>query len=196
MNYEEGLDLSASTHPYAEEEQIHIHRISDDMYVESKFEVVSPQNDLKSGLKQNAQASLKELKEGVKYLFLVYNASGTLVTSKEYNCGQESAEGGIPLNSNVDYTFVIVSARSASSVPEIDNVNNLNTATISNVNANLLYWQKKTKLSAGINHLNARLTPKFSEVTTTLKMDNLMTGAIMKITNPTFSPVASSVSLN
>lgn len=196
MNYEEGLDLSASTHPYAEEERIHIHRISDDMYVESKFEVVSPQNDLKSGLKQNAQASLKELKEGVKYLFLVYNASGTLVTSKEYNYGQESAEGGIPLNSNVDYTFVIVSARSASSVPEIDNVNNLNTATISNVNANLLYWQKKTKLSAGINHLNARLTPKFSEVTTTLKMDNLMTGAIMKITNPTFSPVASSVSLN
>lgn len=195
MNYEEGLDLSASTHTQAEEEQIHIHRISDDMYVKRKLEVVSPQKDLKSGLKQNAQASLKELKEGVKYLFLIYNASGTLVTSKEYIYGQESAEGGIPLNSNVDYTFVIVSARSASSVPEIDNINNLNMATISNVNANLLYWQKKIKLSAGVNHLNARLAPKFSEITTTLKMDNLMTGAITNITNPTFSPVALNVSL-
>lgn len=194
LNFEDDLEFSASTNPQ-DEEQIHIHPISKDMYIESKLEVVTPQNNLKAGLKQNSSASLKELKKGVKYLFLVYNAAGSLVTSKEYIYKQDSNPEGVLLSLNVDYTFVIVSARSSSYLPTIDNINDLNTAKVSNANANLLYWKKKTKLNVGDNYLNARLTSKFSEVTTTLKMDNLMTGAITKITNPTFGPVASGVTM-
>lgn len=197
LQYRSDSDLLAKNSKNENKDQIYIQRISDNMYIEGLLTTNNIQDRLNSSKEStsiNTIAAKYELKENIKYQLLVYR-NNDLVASQEYSYKQETDESAIPLYSNVEYTFVIVSERSESTVPIIENIEDLNKATISEVNANLLYWSKKMKLNKGLNFLNAILDPKFCEVTTTLKMDNNMTGYINGITAPEFGPIASHVTL-
>lgn len=199
--YEEQNEIIASTKPIAEENisNTHIQYMSEDFRIESELVAVedSRATNLTSGLKQASSTVLEELNKNIKYKLLVYNKDGILVTHRDYVYGSETLEAGIALNSYTEYIFVVVSARSTSSLPEIENINNLDKAKIKEVNADLLYWKSnKMKLNAGQNFLAAKLKPKFSEITTTLKMDQTMTGLITDISNPIFNTVARNVTLN
>ena len=177
----------------------HIQYVNENFHIESQLIPVndSKTNNLKNNIKQNASAEILEIDKNIKYKILVYNAAGNLLASRDYAYKKDSDETAIPLNTYTDYTFVVVSSRSASDMPNIENINNLNNAKISTVDTDLLYWKsEKMKLKKGNNFLAVKLRPKFSEVTTTIIMDNTMTGSITSISNMTFNTVAQKASLD
>src|SRR5690606_21385310 len=105
-------------------DQIYIQRISDNMYIEGLLTTNNIQDRLNSSKEStsiNTIAAKYELKENIKYQLLVYR-NNDLVASQEYSYKQETDESAIPLYSNVEYTFVIVSERSESTVPIIENI--------------------------------------------------------------------------
>lgn len=200
----EGLDFDSETQLQASTKQLdnqegatHIQYADGDFRIESQLltENTSKNINLSNGNKQNSQAALKELGDKIRYRLLVYAENGNLEAASNYTYGSESEENAIFLRTNVNYTFVVVSSRSTSSVPTVTNESQLSNATIQNVNADLLYWSKKMKLNVGLNFLAAKLKPQFSEITTTLRMDENMTGAITSIGSPVFKPVRNTISL-
>ena len=200
LEYEDEEELYASTST-AEKMEIptHIQYVDKDFQIESQLIPVKENNtqNLAKGFKQKSSGIPKELGEKIKYKLLVYKENNTLAVSKDYVYGEETLESSIILNTYDTYTFIVVSARSTSTLPTIDNINDLTTASINNVNADLLYWKSTPKkLTEGQNFLAAILKPKFSEVTITLRMDQTMTGAITGISNTVFNPVVQNVSLN
>lgn len=199
INYESEEELYASTPTTSDEKEIptHIQYVDKDFHIESQLIPVKENNkELLKGKNQNVAAVRSELGNNIRYTLLVYNnQTGNLVASKDYVYKQETNQSSIVLNTYDTYTFIVVSARSTSTVPTIQNVNKLSTATIKDVNADLLYWSKTTKLSKGQNYLAAILKPKFSEITTTLRMDQTMTGSITAISTTQFNPVVNNVSL-
>ncbi|MGN0002368.1 MAG: hypothetical protein ACI35V_02935 [Sphingobacterium composti] len=197
LNYESDSEILANTknNSAVSNDLIITQYTNDGLAIESKLSNANTLNSKIKNIKSNSIAALSQLQDRVKYLMLVYDERGKLITSREYTYKQESIESAILLFSNVSYTFVIVSARSTSFVPTIKNMNSLKDATIENVDADLLYWKKKTTLTKGNNFLAANLKPLFSEVTTTIQMDQNMTGTITAINNTIFHPVSNGVSL-
>lgn len=198
FDFESETQLLATTNttPSSQKSPIHIQYAKDGFYIESQLvngSVSSQKTHINN--KGNLNAGLKELDSQVRYLLLVYNEKGNLAASREYVYGQETLEKALALNSNTLYTFIVVSSRSTTYVPSVKNISSLEDAEVVNVNADLLYWSKKTKLSPGDNFLAARLKPQFSEITTTLQMDPNMTGSITAISKAVFNPVAQEVSL-
>lgn len=200
----EGLDFDSETELQAGTKQLdnqegatHIQYADGDFRIESQLitENTTKNINLSNGNKQNSQAALKELGDKIRYRLLVYAENGNLVEARNYIYGSESEENAIELQTNVNYTFVVVSSRSVTSTPPITNENQLKDAMIQNVNADLLYWSKKMKLNVGLNFLAAKLKPQFSEITTTLRMDENMTGTITSIGSPVFKPVVNALSL-
>lgn len=198
LEYDEELEISASTATSENNAPNHIQYADKDFHIESQLIPIKKDNqDLVRGIKESSSAALKELGANIKYKLLVYNQNGKLVASKDYTYRQETLESSIVLNTYDTFTFVVVSARSTSTLPVIENINDLSTAKIKNVNADLLYWKSlPKKLNKGQNFLAALLKPKFSEITTTIRMDQTMTGSITAISQPIFKPVAQSVTLN
>lgn len=198
LNFESDTELLASSMKSPDEDvagQVAMHYTNDGLTIESKLsDATQPNTNLKK-LKSNASAALKQLQDKIKYILIVYDDKGKLVTSKEYTYKTETLETAVPLNSNVNYTFIVVSARSTNFVPVIKNMASLNEASIENVNADLLYWKKTMALKKGDNFLAANLKPLFSEVTITLQMDPNMTGSITSISTPKFHPITNGVSL-
>jgi len=202
----EGLDFEADGNILASntasnkqtDSDTHIQHVNEDFRVESQLIPVANNRteNLKKDIKQNTSAVLKELGNNIKYKLLVYNANGTFVTERDYVYKQETLETAIPLNTYTEYIFVVVSSRSTTNIPQVEDKNDLSLATIKNANADLLHWKSsKMKLNKGQNFLAAKLKPKFSEVTTTLQMHNTMTGLITSISNPKFHPIANNISL-
>lgn len=202
----EGLDFEAEGNILASNtasneqtgSDTHIQHVNEDFRIESQLIPVANNRteNLKQDIKQNTSAVLKELGNNIKYKLLVYNANGNFVIERDYVYKQETLETAIPLNTYTEYIFVVVSSRSTTNIPQVENKDNLSLATIKNANADLLHWKSsKMKLKKGQNFLAAKLKPKFSEITTTLQMHNTMTGLITSIRNPKFHPTANSISL-
>lgn len=199
IDFDSEVNLQASNNGGIEENTKHIQYTDNDFYLESELIPIENATTKKNlQIQKTASTPVREkLDEDIRYTLLVYDSNGKLEVSKNYTHGVRDTTTSISLLSNVEYTFVVVSSRSKSTVPTIINENNLETATISNINASLLYWKSpnKIKLKVGQNYLSAKLQPKFSEITTTLLMDNEMTGAITAITSPRFTPTAEKISL-
>jgi len=201
LAYEAENDILASNKAseYQTSSDTHIQYVNEDFRIESQLVPIENNRteNLKTDFKQSASAVLQKLADNIKYKLLVYDAAGNFVDERDYIYKQETLESAIPLNTYTEYIFVVVSSRSTSNIPQITNHNNLSSAQIKNVNADLLYWKsKKMKLNKGKNFLAAKLKPKFSEVTTTLQMHNTMTGQITAIHTPTFNSLVQDVTLN
>lgn len=135
------------------------------------------------------------LTPGVKYRIMVYNNAGSHQGNFDYIYGSEPTTGGIQLNAGETYTFVVYSVNSSTDLPNVSNQGSLSTASLNNISSDLMFFKKSVKLTHGDNNLNAVLVHQFSQITTTIEMDDSMTGSIEAISNARFSPTKASGSL-
>lgn len=135
-----------------------------------------------------SQVVRKTLKPGVKYRIMVYNENGSHQGNYDYIFGSEDPQNPLKLFADQTYTFVIYSVNSTTDLPSVTNQNSLTTASINNVSGDLMYFKKKVKLTFGDNFLDAILVHQFSQITTSIEMDNSMTGSIEAISNTKITP--------
>jgi len=165
--------------------------------------VQNPQSVVNSGVsnsqgmekKAAVQSIVKPLEKGVKYRVAVYSESGSYIESHDYAYGNESTTPGFPLDAGKTYTFVVYSVNSKTELPEIDSRSSLSVANLKNVSGDLMFFTKKMKLNFGNNDLSAVLQHKFSQITTTIEMDNSMTGSIEAISGIQVGPTRGNATL-
>ena len=145
--------------------------------------------------KAATQTVTNTLTPGVKYRIMVYDNGGAHKGNYDYIYGSEPTTGGIQSNAGETYTFVVYSVNSTSDLPDASNQGSLSTASLSNISSDLMFFKKTLTLNHGDNNLNAILVHKFSQITTTIEMDDSMTGSIEAISNTRFSPTKASGSL-
>ncbi|WP_336837794.1 hypothetical protein [Sphingobacterium siyangense] len=141
-----------------------------------------------------SQVITKTLDTNVKYRILVYDASGNYLQSTDYSYGANVPQ--LNLNAGQTYTFVVYSVNSTSVIPNVDNISSLSTAKLKDVNGDLMYFKKTMQLAYGNNNLAVILTHQFSQITTTVQMDNSMTGSIAALSNMVVSPTKSSATFS
>ena len=138
----------------------------------------------------------KGLEPGVKYRVVVYDAAGFHKGNFDYVYGNEANTAGIALNNGETYTFIVYSVNSNSFLPSIANESNLATASLTNISTELLYFKKSLTLTYGeSNLLEAELLHQFSQITTTIEMDDSMTGSIESLSGTKITPAKFSGSL-
>ncbi|WP_294183539.1 hypothetical protein [uncultured Sphingobacterium sp.] len=145
-------------------------------------------------LRAASQVITKSLDTNVKYRILVYDASGNYLQSTDYSYGANVPQ--LNLNAGQTYTFVVYSVNSTSVIPSVDGISSLSTAKLKDVNGDLMYFKKTMQLAYGNNNLAVILTHQFSQITTTVQMDNSMTGSIAALSNMVVSPTKSSATFS
>ncbi|MCL1674475.1 hypothetical protein [Elizabethkingia meningoseptica] len=132
----------------------------------------------------------------VKYKVVVYDSNGVWKAEKEFSYTQNDSDG-FTLDGDQNYTFVAYSVNSTSSAdtPTVTNGGTLATATLANVNKDLMFFKKNMTVTGnGTNYLDVVLKHQFSQITTIL--DSREVGTITGITSPTISPAKSSANLS
>ncbi|WP_307184322.1 hypothetical protein [Sphingobacterium zeae] len=145
-------------------------------------------------LRAASQVITKTLDTNVKYRIVVYDASGNYLQSTDYSYGSNAPQ--LNLDAGKTYTFVVYSINSTSVIPNVDGISNLSTAKLKDVNGDLMYFKKTMQLAYGNNNLAVILTHQFSQITTTVQMDNSMTGSIAALSNMVVSPAKSSATFS
>lgn len=134
------------------------------------------------------------LGENVKYKIVVYNDAGKYVTEKIYT-NQVDNDQEIALDAGHTYTFVAFSINSTTTVPTITAPDDLNTAKLADISADLMYFKQQLPVQSGDNTIDVILRHQYSEVTTNLSMDTEMTGAITQLGTTTIGPTYPSANL-
>ncbi|MDE5437465.1 hypothetical protein KRE40_02085 [Elizabethkingia meningoseptica] len=132
----------------------------------------------------------------IKYKVVVYDSNGAWKAEKEFSYTQNDSDG-FTLDGDQNYTFVAYSVNSTSSTdtPAVTNNGTLATATLANVNKDLMFFKKNMTLTGnGPNYLDVVLKHQFSQITTIL--DARQVGTITSIVSPTISPAKSSANLS
>lgn len=169
-------------------------QISDNLNMEvivlkdSESSVMNYSAAVNSEARAASQVVRKALKPGVKYRIMVYNENGSHQGNYDYIFGSEDPQNPLKLFADQTYTFVIYSVNSPTDLPSVTGQNSLTTASINNVSGDLMYFKKKVKLTFGDNFLDAILVHQFSQITTSIEMDNSMTGSIQAIANTRITP--------
>ncbi|VTQ00487.1 hypothetical protein [Sphingobacterium daejeonense] len=86
------------------------------------------------------------------------------------------------------YTFIVYSVNSKTEIPDIESQENLETAKLKDITSDLMFFKKTLEVNPGDNNLNAILQHQFSQITTTLEMDENMTGSIESLNGTAFGP--------
>lgn len=144
----------------------------------------------------------KVLDNGVMYRVVVYNPDGTYKSEHDftYGVGDASITG---LDDEVTYTFVVYSVNSTDNndLPDVNPLQNLSNATITVLNniEYLMYYKAQLTLDYELpNYLDIVLEHKFSQITTTVSIDDLAfaNGARIKsIDAPVITPERQSATI-
>ncbi|WP_099369895.1 hypothetical protein [Sphingobacterium sp. 1.A.5] len=146
--------------------------------------------------KAATQPVVKVLDPGVKYRVVVYDEDGAHKGNYDYAYGNEATTPGIPLNNGATYTFIVYSVNSTSTLPNITDQGSLSTASLNDISSELMYFKKTMTLTFGeTNLLEAELIHQFSQITTTIEMDNSMTGNIHALSGNQITPTKASGSI-
>ncbi|AQX05216.1 hypothetical protein BBD33_08140 [Elizabethkingia meningoseptica] len=132
----------------------------------------------------------------VKYKVVVYDSNGAWKAEKEFSYTQNDSDGFM-LDGGQNYTFIAYSVNSTSSTdtPAVSSGGTLATATLANVNKDLMFFKKNMTVTGnGPNYLDVVLKHQFSQITTIL--DARQVGTITSIVSPTISPAKSSANLS
>ena len=149
-----------------------------------------------SSAKAATQTVKTTLGEGVKYRVAVYDNSGVHKGNFDYAYGNEASTPGIQLNTGETYTFIVYSVNSTTDLPSISNQGSLSTASLTNISSDLMFFKKTMTLTYGeSNLLEAVLVHQFSQITTTIEMDNSMTGSIESVSGTQITPTKANGSL-
>ncbi|AJW65181.1 Fibrobacter succinogenes major domain (Fib_succ_major) [Elizabethkingia miricola] len=134
---------------------------------------------------KNEQASLKGapmaitettlLGNNIKYKVVVYKSTGEYVTERDYVHGQESSTAVLNLDGDSNYTFIVYSINSTTTLPSVtfsDLTNKtLATSSLSGVtgSSDFMYYRTDMQVSGNNpNYLNAVLVHKLSQITATI----------------------------
>ncbi|MFD1165223.1 hypothetical protein ACFQ2C_06350 [Sphingobacterium daejeonense] len=146
--------------------------------------------------KSATQPVVKVLDPGVKYRVVVYDEDGAHKGNYDYAYGNEATTPGIPLNNGATYTFIVYSVNSTSTLPNITDQGSLSTASLNDISSELMYFKKTMTLTFGeTNLLEAELIHQFSQITTTIEMDNSMTGNIHALSGNQITPTKANGSI-
>lgn len=153
-------------------------------------------NTINGDISNKAALVQKVLEPGTKYDIIIYGNDGKFVAKKTYSYGEEASDLGIQLDAGKTYTVIATSINSKTTTQAIIDQQLLSTATLANVNSQLMYFKKVIKMNEGDNQMDVILKHQFSEITTKLHMDENKTGNITEIKNPFFQLSHSSANLN
>ncbi|WP_400261864.1 hypothetical protein ACFX5U_20120 [Sphingobacterium sp. SG20118] len=152
-------------------------------------------NGLRAGTSRAAAATSTDtfnLANGVKYAVLVYDQDGVLKSNVSYNA--EETNTLIALNAGT-YTFIAYSTNETS-VPTVEGENNLSTAYLKDISADLMYFKGTLEVKPGVtNTLNVTLKHQYSQVITKIFVAEGTIGTIGQIVAPTITPSHASASL-
>ncbi|MCA5005205.1 hypothetical protein [Sphingobacterium bovistauri] len=131
-------------------------------------------NNLKS-VNKNANTGVlpqhSDLTPETKYSLYVYNVDGTYVDHREYIAGQENSTPALSVSGGRDFIFVAFSVNSKTSLPTLENYNNLSTAKLKDITEDLMYFKERISIIASQeNTLSIILKHQFSSITTTVKL--------------------------
>lgn len=146
--------------------------------------------------KAEGASILRALAYGTMYRVVVYDASNNYVTSQDYQYGITPPSTSIAVQAGATYTFIVYSINSTESIPDIDGRENLSTAKLSNISADLMFFKRTMEIQLGMNNLDAVLQHQFSQITTSFEMDDTMTGVIESISEAAFNPTKVNGTLN
>jgi len=149
----------------------------------------NPSNGLRaSGSNRAATGAVHTpLDQNVQYKVLVYDSNGDYVTEKVYTNGTDNSMG-IELDAGKTYSFIAYSVNSTTAVPTVSGANKLSTATLANIDSDLMYFFGALTLAAGDNNLNVILKHQYSQIITRIKMNPTTTGSITNITASAIKP--------
>ena len=110
---------------------------------------------------------------GIRYKLIVYKSTGEYITERNYIYGQESNTQALDLDGGNNYTFVVYSVNSPSTLPVVTFTNSqnktLSTSSISGLSglSDFMYFKKEMQLVGNQpNYLNVVFNHKFSQIIT------------------------------
>lgn len=133
----------------------------------------------------------KELKENTKIRILIYDANGNKFTELVHDYKTKGTLGIKNVEVGKKYTIVMYSINSTERVPTALNSDQLSTVKLSDLSSELLYLKNEIKVKEGNNNINAILKHQFSEVYTTITINqtaHLAGSKINSIQNPKIAP--------
>ncbi|MDV3505494.1 hypothetical protein CMU89_02265 [Elizabethkingia anophelis] len=153
---------------------------------------LSPKKE--NGKNPASTRAVTELEKDIRYKVAVYDSSGNFVDEKTFTYKQDNP--GFQLDGDQNYTFVVYSVNSTSTVPAVSNTSRtLATDRLNNVNGDLMYFRKNmTVFGNGTNYLDIVLKHLYSQITT--KLDARQVGIISLVENATIGPTNNSANLS
>lgn len=134
--------------------------------------------DIQSKISANnktAEIKTKEIDINTKYRVYAYDkVTGKLFTSKDYIRGQEKIIGPLLVLGGKEYTVVAYSINSKNDFPaEIENANDINTATISNAQVEFMFQKQDVNVANNSNNtIKLKLKHQFSQINTIVQLDS------------------------
>lgn len=133
---------------------------------------------------------VRPLVEGITYSVYVYGADGAEITEarRSYIHGQEGSSEELRLSTGETYTFVVYSVNSTSALPHPTTKTggsdpSYSTAHLTNIadSHEFMYFEKTMTLTQGTNQLDVTMKHKFSQIVTTIELDDSVVGNITEI---------------
>lgn len=132
------------------------------------------------------------LANGIKYAVLVYDNNGVLASEKTYSAEDTNTE--IALNAGT-YTFIAYSTNETS-VTAVTGKNQLSTASLNNISADLMYFKGTLEVKPNAtNVLNVTLKHQYSQIVTKISVADGTIGTIGQIVAPVITPSHASANL-
>jgi len=145
--------------------------------------------------KAAAVETKKVLDPNVRYRLAIYDSKGVHKGNFDYSYGKEASTAPLALDGGQTYTFIAYSVNSTTALPTISGQSNLATASLNDISGDLMFFKKTLKLNVGSNLLSVVLKHQFSQITTTVKLDNSMTGFIESLSGVQVTPTKATASL-
>lgn len=182
-------------------EQKLISKLNDQLALVATLTPISATEQATSIFEKTSTTITKELQENTKVKILVYDSKGAKFKEIDHTYKTNDAtEIDIDnLNIGEAYTFIAYSTNSTSTIPEPQNKTNLSTLIINDLTTEFLYFKENKIVISGPNTVNIKLKHQYSEVTTSLEIDqtgDFAGSVVTQMTAPTLSPAYSKASYN
>ncbi len=128
------------------------------------------------------------LQPGVRYRMIVFDPAGAYKDQREYIYGQENSAAPLLLDAGLTYTFVAYSFNNSAAIPPFPTTSGLNTASLTGLTGDFLYYKQSVPLVFGNNNLGIILKHMFSQISTVLTLGTTVQGNIEGIGQPTIRP--------
>ncbi|MCA5005928.1 fimbrillin family protein [Sphingobacterium bovistauri] len=170
-----GGDKNASTKSTAPTTNI---TVSDGFVCDVKLEPIGTARGLDLSAKsfdKKAATITEQVKKDVRYrLYIFDKTTGNIVDSAKYIRGKESTVAPLKIVGGKEYTIIAYSINSTTTDPAyLANKQNINSAEIINKDVDFMFYKQNITIpNRSTNTLKIKFRHTFSQITTTVKLDN------------------------